>query len=95
MADAWGRDLPEARRDGSECSPGPDDRDLPQRQIMGGPGGAGRGGWWGGTGGPGRNCGPSVDDRPPAVIGRRQRPSMFAARRPREEGYSNSPPRSR
>jgi len=64
--------------------------------MMGGPGGAGRGGWWGGAGGPpGRNCGPGVDDRPPGGIVRRQRPSMFAARRPREDGYSNSPPRSR
>lgn len=92
--DEWGRDIPEPRRDGSECSPGADDRDLPSRQMLGGPGGAGRGGWWGGSVGRGRG-GPGVDDRPPAGIVRRQRPSMFAVRRPREDGYSNSPPRNR
>ena len=92
--DEWGRDISEPRRDGSECSPGADDRDLPPRQMLGGPGGAGRGGWWGGSVGRGRG-GPGVDDRPLAGIVRRQRPSMFAARRPREDGYSNSPPRNR
>ena len=80
--DDWGRDLLDGRRDGSECSPGPDDRDLPpSRQMLSG---GGRGGWMGAPPGRGRGGGPGFVDRPPRG---RPRPSMFARR------DTDSPPR--